>query len=255
MPRVPASAPATGAPHPREVVGLGAQHDVPTGGLGPYAQRQVAHVVHGHITVPEGQVLGQRQGVAMGAHHPVDAVAVEPEPPGPVIGYAASPQPAVVLPGSAHHELVEPGDLGGVGGTVHQLDTWTAVKWFAGMDTFPGDLPNGDEVPAVGEDFRAWQVATAPVYYFQQHQDAVADWLVVRDDHPEELRRAVSTLRWLRNSMRHAGLEPPLLAPELERLVATQASRLTTHPDDTAGGATSEGHDVRSPQQRTQSLP
>lgn len=109
-----------------------------------------------------------------------------------------------------------------------ELDTWTAVKWFAGMDVFPGDLPDSDEIPAVGEDFRAWQVATAPVYYFQQHQDAVADWLVARDDHPEELRRAVSTLRWLRNSMRHAGLEPPLLAPELERLVATQASRPNT---------------------------
>jgi Helix-turn-helix len=105
-----------------------------------------------------------------------------------------------------------------------EFDMWTAVKWFAGMDVFPGDLPEGDEVPAVGEDFRAWQVATAPVYYFQQHQDAVADWMVARDDYPEGLRRAVSALRWLRNSMRRAGLEPPTLGPELEQSVAGGAS-------------------------------
>jgi len=104
-----------------------------------------------------------------------------------------------------------------------ELETWSAVKWFAGMDIFPGDTPDGD-VPAIGEDFRAWQLATAPVYYFQQHQDAVADWLIAREDHPEELRRAVSALRWLRNSMRRAGLTPPILSAELEQAVASEAS-------------------------------
>ncbi len=165
-----------------------------------------------------------------------------------ILARALGVSPALLVLPLGHHDGVEmvPGQ---------ELDTWTAVKWFAGMDTFPGDLPDKDGIPAVGEDFRAWQVATAPVYYFQQHQDAVADWLVAKDDHPEELRRAVATLRWLRNSMRRAGLEPPLLAPELERLVATRAPRPTTHPDDTAGRATGEGHDVPSLQKRTQNLP
>jgi len=54
-------------------------------------------------------VWGQRQGVAVRALHRVDAVAVKPEPAVSVIGYAASPQPAVVLPGSADHEGGEPG--------------------------------------------------------------------------------------------------------------------------------------------------
>jgi Helix-turn-helix len=114
-----------------------------------------------------------------------------------------------------------------------ELDTWMAVKWFAGMSVFPGDLPEGNEVPAVGEDFRAWQAATAPVYYFQQHQDAVADWMVAKGDYPEGLRRAVSALRWLRNSMRRAGLTPPTLTPELERAVAERTA--TPVPADQAG--------------------
>jgi len=105
-------------------------------------------------------------------------------------------------------------------------ETWSAVKWFAGMDIFPGDTPEGD-VPAIGEDFRAWQLATAPVYYFQQHQDAVADWLLAKEQQPEELRRAVSALRWLRNAMRRAGLTPPTLSPELDQAVGSEASTLT----------------------------
>ncbi len=122
---------------------------------------------------------------------------------------------SLVLP-LGHQETVEalPG---------RELDTWEAVKWFAGMDTFPGDAPDAHEVPAVGEDFRAWQLATAPVYYFQQHQDAVADWLAASEDQPEQQRRAASALRWLRNSMRRAGLEPPLVPPGLEQLLAAKA--------------------------------
>jgi hypothetical protein len=44
------------------------------------------------------------------------------------------------------------------------------------------------------------------------------------------LRRAVSALRWLRDSMRRAGLEPPTLGPELEQSVAGEAS--TPEPAD-----------------------
>jgi hypothetical protein len=77
---------------------------VSAGELGPHAQRKVAHVVHGHIVRTPHEVLGEGQGVAVGAHHRAHSVAVAPEAAGPVIGDTTPPQPTIVLTGSVHRE-------------------------------------------------------------------------------------------------------------------------------------------------------
>ncbi len=99
------------------------------------------------------------------------------------------------------------------------------MTWFAGVEVFPGELPDPNSVAPVGEDFRAWQVATAPFYFFQQHHDVVAECQMARVSDPGRVRVALSTLRWLRSSMRRAGLTPPDLDADLEtQLAEDQAS-------------------------------
>ncbi len=162
-----------------------------------------------------------------------------------VLARALGVSPALLAMPLGREEVVEvlPGQ---------ELETWSAVKWFAGMDIFPGDSPDGD-VPAIGEDFRAWQLATAPVYYFQQHQDAVADWLIGTAESPNELARTVPALRWLRNSMRRAGLHPPALDPELERIL-----HVPTHgpaADPRRRGSLAEPHDAVSDEYEAEDRP
>jgi hypothetical protein len=101
-----------------------------------------------------------------------------------------------------------------------EVYTWEAVTWFAGVESFPGDEPDPELVPAVGEDRRAWQVATAPFYFFQQHHDAVAELELAGDDDAGRAKAALATLRWLRSSMRRAGLTPPALDNGVEARLA-----------------------------------
>jgi hypothetical protein len=92
------------AAHAAQVFRLGAELEVSADELGPHAQRTVAHVVHGHIVLTQHEVLGEGQGVAVGAHHRAHSVAVAPEAAGLVIGDTTSPQPTFVFTGSVHHE-------------------------------------------------------------------------------------------------------------------------------------------------------
>lgn len=105
-----------------------------------------------------------------------------------------------------------------------EVDTWDAVTWFAGVEGFPDELPDPDSVPPVGEDYRAWQLATAPFYFFEQHHDAVAECQLAGASDPGRVRAALSTLRWLRSSMRRAGLTPPELDAALEAQLAEGSS-------------------------------
>jgi len=108
---------ATRVPTPAllgEVLGLGADLKVAADRLGAHAQRQVEDLVHDDVVLTEGQVRGQGQGVALRAHDPLVAVAVELEPAVPVVGDGTDPQPAVPWAGPRNDEAGEARDLGGV---------------------------------------------------------------------------------------------------------------------------------------------
>ncbi|GAA4630045.1 hypothetical protein GCM10023196_053790 [Actinoallomurus vinaceus] len=94
----------------------------------------------------------------------------------------------------------------------HELDTWEAVKWFAGEMPFPG----GDQ-----DEVNAWIEASKPIALYREHDRLVEGvQLAIRESAPGSGRVLRESLRKYRERFRQRGLTPPDLPPELQHVDA-----------------------------------
>lgn len=117
------------------------------------------------------------------------------------------------------------------------VPTWEAVKWWSGDDYLPTRTDDG-YVRYSAEARREWQIGTAPLQYFRDHDQRIADlgnvWVLgvdpddtsakaldtaralgATDEGRKNAQWAATRLRDLRRSMRLAGIVPPNLPADL----------------------------------------
>lgn len=147
--------------------------------------------------------------------------------------------PAVLLlfPVGAEDDVVEalPG---------HQVNAWTALRWFMGDERSEEYDPDG---PLTG-DRDEWQAATAPIKLSRSHDNLLGEyeWAITEsglfnlpENDPERLRQQVRaeyllrSVRSVRAQMRRHGMKPPALAEHLGHVDDKRHVWLT--PEQAAG--------------------
>lgn len=119
-------------------------------------------------------------------------------------------------------------------------NTWEAVKWFTGEQSFPQQDEAG-QYYTMKDDHDAWEINGAPLADYRQHEQYVIEWRNVsrradfrrsvarqttnpkeRDDNleraaedDERLQSVERELRRLRADMRRRSISPPALEPAL----------------------------------------